>query len=210
VTSSKQPEPPVVIGLLGGVAAGKSTVAAMFGEAGLKVLDADEKAHAVVRIPAVRERLARRFGRHLFGPDGELRRRELADLVFGDEAALRDLEAIIHPVIRSQLEEELREAKARGQSVVLDVPLLLERGLIDSCDHVVFVEAGEASRRARASARGWSTAELERRETSQATLGEKRARSDFTVHNDGDLAETRRQVEQILSCLSGGKEGGVG
>lgn len=191
----------VVIGLLGGVAAGKSTVAEMFGEAGFRVLDADRMAHAVVRIPKVRRRLEERFGPDLFGPDGELRRQRLADLVFADEAARQDLEAITHPAIRAQLEEELEAAKARGESVVLDVPLLLERGLIQRCDHVVFVAASEATRLARAKARGWDTEELRRREASQATLDQKRESSAFTVTNEGELAQTRRQVEQILSRL---------
>jgi len=196
-----QPDPAVVIGLLGGVAAGKSTVAAMFREAGLEVLDADEKAHAVVRIPAVKDQLVARFGPGVFGPGGELRRKELADLVFGDEAARRDLEAITHPAIRAQLEEELAAARARAQSVVLDVPLLLEGGLIDRCDHAVFVAASEATRLARAQGRGWDAAELARREASQATLDEKRARCGFTVRNDGDLTATRAQVDQILRRL---------
>ena len=205
MSSPKQPDPAVVIGLLGGVAAGKSTVAAMFGEAGLEVLDADQKAHAVVRIPAVKEQLAKRFGPGLFGPGGELRRQELADLVFRDEGARRDLEAITHPAIRAQLEEELAGARARGQSVVLDVPLLLEGGLIDRCDHAVFVEASEASRLARAKARGWDAAELRRREASQATLDQKRARCAFTVRNDLEGIETRRQVDQILRRLGAGE-----
>lgn len=201
VNSLDQPGSAVVIGLLAGIAAGKSTVAAMFGEAGFEVLDADQKAHAVVRIPEVRAQLRERFGPQLFGPDGELRRQKLADLVFGDEQARRDLEAITHPAIRARLEQELAAARARGRSVVLDVPLLLESGLVDRCDHVVFVEAGEATRLARARARGWDAAELRRREASQATLDQKRSHSDFTVRNDGDLAETRRQVAQILRRL---------
>lgn len=190
----------VVIGLVGGVAAGKSTVAAMFGEAGLLVLDADQKAHAVVRIPTVRQQLVARFP-EVFGPDGELQRQKLADLVFRDEAARRDLEAITHPAIRAELEAELAAALAAGRSVVLDVPLLLERGLIDRCDHVVFVAAGEATRLERARARGWDAEELRAREASQATLAQKQGRSSFTVTNDGDLSRTRRQVEGILRSL---------
>jgi dephospho-CoA kinase len=201
VSSPNQPDPAVVIGLLGGVAAGKSTVAAMLGKAGLEVLDADQKAHAVVRIPAIKKQLEQRFGPELFAPDGELRRQQLADLVFSDETARRDLEAITHPAIRAQLEAELAAAKAKGLSVVLDVPLLLEGGLIDRCDHVVFVEASEASRLARARARGWDAAELRRREASQATLDQKRARCAFTLQNDADLAATRRQLDQILRRL---------
>ncbi len=204
MSSPQQPEPPVVIGLLGGVAAGKSTVAAMFGEAGLRVLDADKKAHAVVRIPAVRDQLVARFGPELLGPDGELRRKHLADLVFRDAEARRDLGAITHPAIRAELEAELDQARAQGQSVVLDVPLLLEGGLIQRCDHAVFVEASEATRSARAQRRGWDAAELSRREASQASLAEKAARCEFTVQNDDDLAQTRRQVEQILQRLGVG------
>jgi dephospho-CoA kinase len=204
LSSPQQPEPSVVIGLLGGVAAGKSTVAAVFAAAGLGVLDADRKAHAVVRIPAVRDQLVARFGPDLLGPDGELRRRHLADLVFRDDQARRDLEAITHPAIRAEIEAELERARAQGQSVVLDVPLLLEGGLIARCDHAVFVEASEATRLARASSRGWDADELSRREASQASLQDKAAQCEFTVHNDNDLAQTRRQVEQILQRLGVG------
>ncbi|MHC4512559.1 MAG: dephospho-CoA kinase [Planctomycetota bacterium] len=201
MSTPPKPAPPVVIGLLGGVAAGKSTVAAMFKEAGLLVLDADQKAHAVVRIAAVKDRLVQRFGPDLFGPDGELRRKRLADLVFGDEKARRDLEAITHPAIRAELEKELDEARAQGLSVVLDVPLLLEGGLIDRCDHAVFVAAGEDTRLARALARGWDRQELSRREASQATLEQKQARCGLRVDNDGDLVKTRQQVNQVLRQL---------
>ena len=176
----------------------------MFEAAGLRILDADEKAHAVVRIAAVRDQLVARFGPELLGPDGELRRRTLADLVFRDDEARRDLEAITHPAIRAELEAELDQACAQGQSVVLDVPLLLEGGLIARCDHAVFVQASEATRLARARSRGWDTAELLRREASQAALEEKAARCEFTVHNDKDLVQTRRQVEQILRRLGVG------
>ena len=201
MTSPEATDPPLVIGLLGGVAAGKSTVAAMFGAAGFEVLDADRQAREVVRQGSVREQLVQRFGPEIYGPDGELRRQAVADLVFDDEAARRDLEAITHPAIRRQLLVSLETARTAGRSVVLDAPLLLEGGLVDKCDHAVFVEASATVRRQRASERGWDAAELRRREASQAPLEDKRARCGFTVQNDGDLAATKEQVEQILVQL---------
>ena len=86
--------------------------------------------------------------------------------------------------------------------MVLDVPLLLERGLIASCDQVVFVDAAPAVRAARARTRGWREGELEQRQAAQAPLDEKRARASHSIQNDGDLDETRRQVAALLHELA--------
>jgi dephospho-CoA kinase len=196
------PPHPVVIGLLGGVAAGKSTVAQMMAETGLALLDADAVAREVAARPEVREAIRRRFGPTVFGTDGALDRARLARVVFADDAARRDLEAITHPPIRRALEAALDRALAAGRSVVLDVPLLLEGGLIERCDHVVFLDVDPAVRRARAAARGWDDAEVARREAAQAPLEEKRERSDHVLDAGAPLDGVRRQVEAYLVGLS--------
>lgn len=197
-----RPVPPLVLGLLGGIAAGKSTVAAAFAAHGLVHLDADAVARDASRAPDVLARIAAGFGPQ-FVRDGALDRAAMGALVFRDAAARRRLEAILHPVVRARLLADLAAAKARGESVLLDVPLLLENGLIDQCDHVVFVHASDATRAARAAARGWSAGELAAREAAQAPLDEKRARAGFTVDNDGDLATMRAQVAAVLDALRG-------
>ncbi len=192
-----RPRTPVVIGILGGIAAGKSAVAGIFASHGLRHLDADQEARAVATEPTVQRALTAAFGPQVLA-DGDLDRRALAALVFRDATARTKLEAILHPRIRARILAQLAECRQRGDSVLLDAPLLLEGGLIAWCDHVVFVDASPAVRAARASARGWSPGELAQREAAQAPLAEKRARAGYCIHNDGDLDETARQVAALL------------
>jgi dephospho-CoA kinase len=133
--------------------------------------------------------------------DGRVDRRALAARVFGDPGARGVLEAIVHPPTRVRLAAALDAALAAGRSVVLDVPLLLEGGLIARCDTCVFVDASEDNRRARAASRGWDAAELRRREEAQADLAVKRARCPHTISTDGSLDDVRRQVDELLARL---------
>jgi dephospho-CoA kinase len=166
-----RPAKPVVIGVLGGVAAGKSAVTAAFAAHGLVAIDADREARTV------------------------------ADEVFREPSARAKLEAITHPRIRARILAAIANAKAAGASVLLDAPLLLEGGLIAYCDHVGFVHASDAARAARAASRGWPAEELARREAAQAPLAAKRAAATFVIDNDGDLATMHAQVARILGEL---------
>lgn len=197
-TAPFRPSPPLVIGLVGGVASGKSSVARLFESRGLRVLDADVEARRAVADPAVLSRIEARFGSDVLAPDGTLDRQRLAEIVFNDPPARRDLEAITHPVIRVALEAALEAAARAGVSVVLDAPLLLEGGLVERCDVCIFVEAPEASRRARAEARGWQPDELARREANQLALTVKKSRCRYTIRNDASLESTDRQVAELL------------
>ncbi len=196
-----RPTPPVVVGLVGGVAAGKSAVAGCFLSHGLAVVDADAIARETSAEPAVLAELQREFGAGIVR-DGALDRAAMAQRVFADPATRGRLEAILHPRIRARILAELAAARAAGQSVLLDAPLLLEGGLVAWCDHVVFVAAPAAVRAARAAARGWAPGELERREAAQAPLGEKLARAAHTIDNGGSLADTARQVAEYLATLA--------
>ncbi len=193
---------PVVIGLLGGIAAGKSTVAGLLATRGFEVLDADLEARQVTADPTILRAIAARFGPALVR-NGTLDRQALAAMVFADPAARRDLEAITHPAVRARLTAKLEAALADGRNAVLDVPLLLEGGLIARCDTCVFVDATEATRRARARARGWDEEELLRRERAQAELAVKRARCTHTISTDGTLDDVRTQVDALLLQLNG-------
>jgi dephospho-CoA kinase len=187
---------------LGGVAAGKSTVAAAFARHGLLHIDADAHARAVIQEPAVAAAIAAAFGPVAFAADGSLDRSALAAQVFRDAAKKRQLEAITHPPIRAAILADLQAAKAAGRSVLLDVPLLLENGLIEHCDATVFVDAPPAVRGSRAAARGWSGDELDRREASQAPLALKRAKASYTIDNGASLEQTARQVALVLADLA--------
>jgi dephospho-CoA kinase len=196
-----RPARPLVIGVLGGIASGKSTVARMFAPHGLRHVDADAHARAVTAQPAVLADLAAEFGGSVVAGSA-LDREALARIVFADAGARARLERIVHPRIRARILAELDDARTRGESVILDAPLLLEGGLIDWCDEVVFVETAETTRRRRASERGWSDEEFARREAAQRDLATKRARSGHEVRNDGDLDETRRHVAALLQFLA--------
>lgn len=197
-----RPIPPLVIGLLGGIAAGKSTIARLFAARGLEVIDADLKAREVVRRAEVLADLRHRFGPDILSESGELDRQRLAAVAFTDDDARRDLEAITHPAIRASIVLDLERALAEGTSVVLDVPLLTESGLIERCDFAVFVEAADALRAQRAAARGWDADELGRREATQESAYVKRKRADFTIVNSGSLEEATAQVDEILARLA--------
>jgi len=194
------PARPVVIGLAGGVASGKSTVAAAFAAHGLVHIDADACARALSNDADVLAQVRAQLG-EAFVSDGQLDRAALADRVFSDPTAKAALEAILHPRVRARILADMEQARDAGRSSLLDVPLLFEAGLWELCDRVVFVEASGAARRERARARGWADDELDRREQSQLPLHEKRERSDHIVCNDGSLEETRRAVGALLRQL---------
>jgi len=193
-----------VIGLLGGIAAGKTTVARLLGELGAAVVDADEVAHAVLDHPGVRERIAARWGDAVLGPDGAVDRAKLAERAFESRDELAALERITHPAIVAELRRRVAAARAAGApAVVLDAPLLVETRLDEVCDVLVFVDCPRRVRAARAASRGWDAAELARRESLQAPLDTKRARARFTIDGSVPLETTTRQVQELWQGILG-------
>jgi len=199
-----------VIGVCGGVGAGKSAVAAAFARRGAETVDADRLAHRALDVPAVRDALTARFGGGVIDDEGRIDRGALRARVFGPgpekRAALRDLEAVVHPVVRRGLHDAVEAARRRSQPpplILLDVPLLTEGDLADACDAVVFVDAPEAERRARtARTRGWTADEHAAREAAQSSLAEKRARAAYVIVNDGDLAALDARVADLFPRLA--------
>jgi dephospho-CoA kinase len=192
---------PLVVGLHGGIASGKSRVAALLSDHGAFVLDADRLAHRELERPEVRASVTAAFGPEVVA-QGTIDRRALAGLVFSDPVRLRRLESILHPrvlaVIGAEIDRlaERREDGRRGV-VVLDAPLLVEAGGAGLCDETLFIEASRETRQRRARERGWDERELERREAHQRPLAEKRAAATTVVHNDGDLADTAIAVDRF-------------
>jgi len=197
----------VNVGLTGGLGSGKSTVAALLGERGAVIIDADVVAREVVRAgtPGFAAIVAR-FGPGVVGPDGELNRAGLARIVFADSNALDDLNAIVHPLVGSR-SAELVAAAPPGAVVVHDIPLLAENGLADRFDAVVVVEADREIRLARLAERGLTRAEAEARMTAQANDEQRRAIADEIVRNDGDLDSLARQIDRLWDRLSGSAGG---
>ncbi|MFK7743063.1 MAG: dephospho-CoA kinase [Planctomycetota bacterium] len=195
------PLDPLVIGLVGGVAAGKSTVAKLFCEHGIRHIDADQHARAASADPEALAEVRARLGAKYVTADGQLDRPELAKLVFAEPEQKRVLEEILHPRVRQRIDAALQEAHAAGQSSLLDVPLLFEAGLWERCNTIVFVAAADEARQQRARSRGWADDELAKRERNQLPLAEKQSRSDHTIANDGTLAETAASVAELLRTL---------
>lgn len=203
-----QPAPPLVIGVLGGIASGKSWVARRLCGPGGVLIDADALAREVLESPPLRGALREAFGSAIERPDGTLDRQALADRIFSDPGAKERLEAFTHPLIRARIRARLEDARAaRVPRVVLDVPLLLENeashGLTAQCHELVFVDSDPAQREARAIAtRGWKPGEVARREARQLPLEAKRARAGCRIDNFGDLDALARATDACSARLA--------
>lgn len=199
---------PRIIGLLGGVASGKSLVAGYLAELGAGKLDADRAGHEVLKLPEVEAAIRTRWGDAVFGDDGRVVRSAVAKIVFAptDEGRreLAFLESITHPRIGERLKAEAERLAAAGSRVlVLDAPVMLKAGWDALCDAIVFVDAPPNVRLQRALERGWTAAEFTAREQAQETPDVKRKRADFVVDNGGPAEATRAQVVDLWRKFAG-------
>lgn len=198
-----------VIGLTGGIATGKSTVARMFEKLGAVVVSADEAARRVVEPgePALQE-IREAFGDEVLAPDGTLDRRALGDIVFADEEARRRLEAITHPRIRQQTKAEIDAAAEQGRTVIAEIPLLFESdGARAMVDKTIVVYVDEKTQEERLMVRdGWSRDQARARMASQLPLAKKAAMADWVIDNGGSLEETKNQVEDLWRKLDKDQE----
>ena len=188
-----------VIGLVGGIGSGKSTVASMFARLGAEVFDADAVVHELLGAGAIRRKIARRFGDDVLTHAAAVDRKKLAEVAFTSKKGLRDLEKILHPPVIRRFRRRVAELRdERGKHiVVLDAPLLFEAGLHGLCDEVVFVQAPKAERLRRAKkTRGWGPKELEEREKHQENLLCKRRKADTIIRNHASRHETFSQVRR--------------
>ena len=193
---------PMLIGLTGGVASGKSLAAKYVAELGAVVLDADQAGHQVLREPAVCTALVERWGPDIIGPSGDVDRKLVAEKVFGDSpqavAERRFLENLLHPRIRARLEAERTHQAGQGSQVfVLDAPLLLESHWDAECDLVLFVDAPLEQRYSRAAGRGWTPLQFAQREAAQWPVEKKRQHADWVLPNAGTPEELQKQVQQF-------------
>lgn len=193
-----------VIGLMGGIGSGKTTVARMLSESGAKLVDADAISAELRKTPEIRQAIRDRWGDAVFDANRELDRSKLAAIVFNDPQELAALEEIMHPRVVEQIEREVVACRAGDgpATCAIDAPLLLESGLARLCDATIFVECDRGTRARRLiGSRGWAPAEIERREAHQQPLTRKREMADFVVVNDGDLAASRKQIERIIAQI---------
>ncbi len=182
---------------------GKSTAADCLCQHGLPVVDTDAIAREVVEPgqPALAE-IQQAFGGSVLGPDGRLRRKELARIVFADEARRKELEAIVHPRIRQRWRQQTEEMRAQGVAVaVVVIPLLFETNARPEVDEVICVACSRQTQLQRLLPRGWSAHEIEQRNRSQWPIDKKMAAAQFVVWNEGGLAVHAEQIERILACI---------
>jgi dephospho-CoA kinase len=187
------------LGLTGGLASGKSTVARLLAAKGVTVIDADELVAELYRpggegAAAVREL----FGEAALGPDGAVDHAAVARRVFADPEARRRLERAIHPLVRRRFEEIAERAQG---IVALEATLLVEAGYAPLFDLVVTVEADREARLRRAAARGMPEAEARARLAAQGDGAVRRAGAGRVIENDGDLAALEAQVDSLLAEL---------
>ena len=197
----------IKVALTGGIGSGKSEVERLLAERGAAVVDADRLAREVVApgTPGLAAVLAE-FGAAVKAPDGSLDRAALAALVFTDAAALRRLEAIVHPLVAARAAALVADAERQGCPVVVySVPLLVENGLVHDHDHdvVVVVDAEDEVRLDRlVRLRGMAEPDARARMAAQASREQRLAAADVVIGNDGTPAELAEQVDALWRDLS--------
>jgi dephospho-CoA kinase len=202
-----------ICGLTGGLGMGKSTAARFLHEHGAQIMDTDELARQLVQPgqPALTE-IQSVFGKNIVAPNGELRRDELARIVFADAAARKKLEDILHPRIQERWLAQIETWRAapkrsdggrrenRALAVVV-IPLLFETRAESRFDKIICVACSAATQRSRLLERGWTLEQIAQRIAAQWPVEQKIARADFVVWTDGALDGHAQQLEQIFVTL---------
>jgi dephospho-CoA kinase len=195
-----------VIGIVGGIGSGKSSVARRVSERfPVPVIDGDAVGHEVLTRPRIKEQIRAVFGDSVFNPQGEIDRGVLGRRVFGPEPDDRrrreQLEQIVHPAIREEFVRRIAALRDSGQcsAILLDAAVLLESGWNDLCDTIVYVDAPEDVRRLRVlERRGWSAEQFERRQASQYLPEVKQRMSHATIDNSGPLEDAVDELAAII------------
>ena len=194
----------VRIGLTGGIAAGKSTVAQRWQQAGAIVIDADKLAHRALEpgTPTWRE-VVREFGREFLNADQTVNRPKLGEIVFGDESKRLALNRIVHPAVRQMQADMLAQCERDGRAefVLVTVPLLYEVGAERDLDCVVTVACSEQTQLARLTATGLSEEQARARIRAQWPMQRKMDRADFVIWNDGTLRTVSEQANNIWAII---------
>jgi dephospho-CoA kinase len=193
------------VGLTGGVACGKSTVARMFADMGARITDADTITHELYRPGQdVYQELIRRFGQEIVKPDGELDRAKLAAAAF-EGGRVEELNKIVHPAVIRRQEQWTREISAKDPYAVaiVEAALIFEAGAKERFDKIIVVSCNPAQKASRYAQRMGMTEQdagrdVERRNKAQMPDEEKARRADYVIDNSGSVEETRHQVQRIF------------
>ena len=193
-----------IIGILGGVGSGKSTVAAEFAKLGCKIIDADRIAHELLERKDVREKVVSVFGEGILDSAGKIDHKKLGDMVFADGDRLSALNKIIHPLVLGRAEQLIERYSRENQvkAIVLDMPLLVEVGWAERCDKLIFVDCRRQLRVDRAKKIGIIGKNQHKiRENFQISLDKKVVIADNTVDNNSDFSGLAKQVADIFSHI---------
>ena len=193
-----------IIGILGGIGSGKSSVAAEFGRLGCAIIDADHIAGELLGEHSVRQSVIEAFGDIVFDSSGQIDRRKLADIVFADAAKLSLLNQLIHPLVLKRVEQliEVYNRQSGVVGIVLDMPLLAEVGWAERCDRLIFVDCDLRLRAKRAKKAGiCGENELKKRENFQISLDKKVEMADNVINNNSSLRSLAGQVTDIFTCI---------
>ena len=199
-TRGKKP----VIGILGGMYSGKSTVTAELAKLGCAVIDADSISHQLLDEKDVRAKVVRVFGKEILDDKGKIDRSALANRVFGDPAKLETLTGILHPLVMARVEQLITQygPQPAVRAIALDIPLLLEVGWEKRCDHIIFVDCAPPTRLERAKKTGvFEADQLKIRENLQISLDKKKRIADNIVDNNSDLSGLSKQIACIFSTI---------
>ena len=190
-----------IIGILGGIGSGKSTVAAEFVKLGCKVIDADKIAHELLEKKAVREKIVGLFGQAILDSAGKIDHRKLAEVVFADADKLSSLNKTIHPLVLERAEVLIKQYNRQNQvkAIVLDMPLLAEVGWAGRCNKLIFVDCKRQLRLDRAKKAGFDENQFKIRENFQISLDNKAGLADNIVDNNSGLLALAKQVAGIFS-----------
>ncbi|MCR3923457.1 MAG: dephospho-CoA kinase [Firmicutes bacterium] len=194
----------LVIGLTGGIATGKSTVATLFEKRGVHRIDTDQLARSVVEPGQIAwDAIVQYFGNDILQENGQLNRKKLGKLIFADAKKRRVLENIIHPAIQALMNRQINEARRQGVCITLiEVPLLYETNFHNDVDRVIVVTATEEKQVARLLQRdGLAGEQARQRMASQLPLAEKVARADYVIDNNGTLEQTEQQVDAVWQIV---------
>jgi len=189
---------------LGGIASGKSTVAAEFAKLGCEVINADKIAHELLEKDAVKRQIVAAFGPSILDPKGRIDRKRLADIVFADTHKLSLLNLIVHPLVLERAERQIERYSRQNQvrAIVLDMPLLAEVDWAKRCDRLIFVRCSKKIRAERAKKMGFDKNQLKIRENFQISLDNKTGIADNTIENNSDFSALVRQVADIFTDIT--------
>ncbi|MGZ4188381.1 MAG: dephospho-CoA kinase [Actinomycetota bacterium] len=194
----------LLVGLTGGIGAGKSTVARLLADRGAVIIDADSIVRELQRPGTeVFRAIVERFGKQVVAADGSLDRPKLADIAFRDEDARSALNAIVHPAVYAVMAERITAIEDETAVVVLDIPLLAEAGGREGMDVVIVVDADQDLRVTRVvDERGLDARQVRARMAAQASSEQRAALADVVIRNDGDMEALRAQVDALWVMLS--------